>query len=37
MENIENGFQNIVNELNDCKNNQEKFKLMKEAEKKHIN
>ena len=34
MENIENGFQNIVNELNDCKNNQEKFKLMKEAEKK---
>lgn len=34
MENIENGFQNIVNELNNCKNNQEKFKLMEETEKK---
>lgn len=34
MENIENGFQNIINELNNCKNNQEKFKLMEEAERK---
>ena len=34
MKNIENGFQNIVNELNDCKNNQEKFKLMGETERK---
>jgi len=34
MKNIENGFQNIVNELNNCKNNQEKFKLMEETEKK---
>ena len=33
MENIENSFQNIVNEINNCKNNQEKFKLMEETSK----
>jgi len=34
MENIKNNFQNIVNEINNCKNNQEKVELMDETSKK---